>query len=148
MAYIAAVLYSMLMNGRITQFTLIVKNQQAALDFYTGKVGFEKKTDVTPPGSYRWVTVGPQGQDLELALFQAGTKDPNNWSANWRPGSNPPIVVRVDDIHKTFSELKAHGVQFKQAEPEEYPWGTSATFADPDGNLFSLNQFKPPQWQR
>ncbi len=137
------------MKTKITQFTLVVKNQQAALDFYTKKVGFEKKTDVTPPGSYRWVTVGPQGQDLELALFEAGTIDPNGWSANWRPGNNPPIVMWVDDCRSTFDELKSRGVSFKQDKPDELAWGISATFSDPDGNLFSINQ--PPNasaWQK
>jgi predicted enzyme related to lactoylglutathione lyase len=133
------------MNARITQFTLVVKNQEAALDFYTNKVGFEKKTDFTPPGGYRWVTVGPRGQDLELALFQAGTKDPNGWSSGWEPGNIPPIVMRVDDCKKDFAELKSRGVEFKHPEPQEYAWGISATFADPDGNLFSLHQ-PPSPW--
>jgi len=132
------------MNGRIMQFTLVVKNQEEALEFYTKKVGFEKKTDYTPPGSYRWVTVGPKGQDLELALFEAGTKDPKGWSSHWKPGAGPPIVLRVDDCRKAFAELKSRGVEFKQAQPEEYPWGVSATFSDPDVNLFSMNQ--PPAY--
>ncbi len=136
------------MNAKITQFTLIVKNQQDALDFYTNKVGFVKKTDFTPPGSYRWVTVGPKDQELELALFQAGTKDPNGWSSGWKPGVNPPIVMRVDDCRKTFAELKSRGVEFKQEQPNEYAWGISATFSDPDGNLFSINQFPgSPSWK-
>ena len=128
------------MDARIAQFTLVVKNQAEALEYYTKKVGFEKKTDFTPPGSYRWVTVGPKGQDLELALWQVGSPDPNSWSKNWKPGSGPPIVLRVDDCRKTFAEMKSRGVQFKQAQPEEYAWGISATFSDPDGNLFSINQ--------
>jgi predicted enzyme related to lactoylglutathione lyase len=125
---------------KIAQFTLVVKNQQAALDFYTKKVGFEKKTDYTPPGSYRWVTVGPEGQYLELALFEAGTNDPNGWSKNWRPGGNPPIVINVEDCRKTFDELKSRGVPFQQEKPNEYAWGISAWFSDPDGNMFSINQ--------
>jgi len=125
---------------KITQFTLVVKNQAEALKFYTEKVGFEKRTDFTPPGGYRWVTVGPKGQDLELALFQAGTQDPNHWSSKWTPGINPPIVMQVDDCRKTFAELKSRGVEFKQTQPDEYAWGISATFSDPDGNLFSINQ--------
>jgi predicted enzyme related to lactoylglutathione lyase len=133
------------MDAKIVQFTLTVKDQADALEFYTQKVGFEKRTDVTPPGSYRWVTVGPKGQDIELALFQQGTKDPNGWSSGWRPGNAPPIVMRVDDCNKTFEELKSRGVQFKQEKPEEYPWGISATFSDPDGNLFSINQ-RPKAW--
>ncbi len=128
------------MEIRISQLTIVVSNQADALEFYTKKVGFEKKTDVTPPGGYRWVTVGPKGQDLELALFQAGTKDANGWSANWRPGNSPPIVLRVGDCRGAFAEMKSRGVEFKQAQPEEYPWGISATFADRDGNLFSINQ--------
>ena len=126
------------MDSKITQFTLVVKNQAEALEFYTKKVGFEKKTDFTPPGSYRWVTVGPKGQELELALYQDDF--PDRWRMKWKPGANPPIVMRVDDCRKAFAELKSRGVEFKQAEPEEYPWGISATFSDPDGNLFSINQ--------
>jgi predicted enzyme related to lactoylglutathione lyase len=129
------------MDAKLIQFTLVVSNQGEALEFYTKKVGFEKKTDFTPSGGYRWVTVGPSGQDLELALFQAGTEDANHWSSLWKPGNAPPIVLRVDDCRKTFAELKSRGVEFKQAQPEEYPWGISATFLDPDGNLFSINQF-------
>ncbi|MDG6901785.1 MAG: VOC family protein [Nitrososphaerota archaeon] len=128
------------MTMRITQITIVVKDQAASLEFFTSKVGFEKKTDVTPPGSYRWVTVGPKGQDLELALWQSGSPDPNGWSKDWKPGG-PPMVLWVDDCRKAFAEMKAKGVRFVQ-EPYEVPWGTSATFADPDGNMFSLHQ--PP----
>lgn len=132
------------MEGRITQVTLVVRDQAAALDFYTNKVGFEVKTDMTPPGGYRWVTVGPRGQDLELALFALGSAtDPEQqaWSKSWAPGAAPPIVLRVADCRATYEELRARGVKFPQP-PKEYPWGTAATFADPDGNLFSLSQ--PP----
>jgi predicted enzyme related to lactoylglutathione lyase len=128
------------MDIKVSQITLVVNDQSAALDFYTNKVGFDKKTDFTPPGSYRWVTVGPRGQDLELALWQVGSPDPNGWSSGWKPGMGPPIVLRVPDCRKTFAEMRSRGVQFKQANPEEYPWGISATFADLDGNLFSINQ--------
>ena len=132
------------MDPKITQFTLVVKNQADALEFYTKKVGFEKKTDFTPPGGYRWVTVGPGGQDIELALFQAGSQPENPWTTQWRPGNQPPIVMRVDDCVKTSSEMKSRGVNFT-AEPKEYPWGVSSTFVDPDGNLFSINQLPQKQ---
>ena len=127
------------MTARIIQFTLIVKNQEAALEFYTQKVGFEKKTDFSPPGGNRWVTVGPKGQDLELALWQEGSPDPTGSSGQLKSGMYPPIVMLVDDVRKTYAELSARGVQFKQ-EPQEYGWGVSATFTDPDGNRFSINK--------
>ena len=132
------------MEGRVSQVTLVVRNQDKALEFYTTQVGFEKKTDVTPPGSYRWVTVGPKGQDLELALWELDAPvDPaqKERSKHWAPGKAPPIALRVADCRKTYEELRARGVEFLES-PKEYPWGTAATFKDPDGNLFSLAQ--PP----
>jgi catechol 2,3-dioxygenase-like lactoylglutathione lyase family enzyme len=126
------------MDARITSIALVVKNKAEALEFYTEKVGFEKKTDYTN-GAYRYVTVGPKGQDLELALWQEGSPDPTGSSSQLKPGICPPIVMRVDDVRKISAELKARGVQFKQ-EPQEYAWGVSATFTDPDGNRFSINQ--------
>jgi predicted enzyme related to lactoylglutathione lyase len=136
------------MEGKITQVTIVVTNQARSLEFFTEKVGFEKKTDVTPPGGYRWVTVGPKGQELELALFELGSPtDPTQreWSKHWAPGTAPPLVLRVADVRKTYDELKSRGVKFPQA-PVEYPWGTAATFQDPDGNLFSLSQPPSGRW--
>ncbi len=135
------------MDARIAQFTLVVKSQADALEFYTKKVGFEKKTDFTPPGGYRWVTVGPKDQDLELALYQFGSQDASPWTKEWKPGINPPIVMRVDDCMKASAELKSRGVRFA-ADPKEYAWGVSSTFVDPDGNLFSINQLpQKPSWK-
>ena len=135
------------MEGKISQITLVVTNQAKALEFYAEKVGFEKKTDVSLPGGYRWVSVGPKGQDLELALWEVGSAvDPAQraWSKNWAPATSPPIVLRVPDTRRAYEELSARGVEFPQP-PKEYPWGVAATFRDPDGNLFSITQ-PPPQW--
>jgi hypothetical protein len=99
-----------------------VKDQTAALEFYTKKVGFEKKTDYAPRSGYRWVTVGPKDQDLELAFFHAGMRDASSWSAQWEPGRSPPIILRVADCRRTFAELGDRGVEFKQDQPEDYPW--------------------------
>jgi predicted enzyme related to lactoylglutathione lyase len=132
------------MEPTIKQFILVVKNQVQALEFYTAKVGFEKKTDFTPPGSYRWVTVGPKGQAIELALWQLGSPDQDGHTKNWKPGNAPPITMSVEDCRESFAEMKSRGVQFHQAEPYEAPWGIVASFADPDGNTFAINQYRHP----
>ncbi len=124
------------MKTRIEAVPLVVSDKAKALEFYTEKVGFEKKTDVTNYG-YRWVTVGPKGQDLELTLWQVGSPDPAGLSKNWKPGNAPPINILVDDCRKMFEELKSKGVEFRQ-ELQEYPQGVSAIFSDPDGNLFQI----------
>jgi uncharacterized glyoxalase superfamily protein PhnB len=48
--------------------------------------------------------------------------------------------MNVDDCRKAFEELKSRGVKFAQEKPAEYAWGIAATFTDPDGNLWSINQ--------
>ena len=132
------------MDAKIHQVTIVVRDQAAALAFYVQRVGFETKTDVTAPGGYRWVSVGPRGQDLELALFQLGSAvnpEQQDRAHQWAPAKAPPIVLRVSDCRASYEELRGRGVEFLQP-PVDYPWGTAATFADPDGNLYSLNQ--PP----
>jgi predicted enzyme related to lactoylglutathione lyase len=138
------------MDGKIAVISLVVTNQARSLEFFTEKVGFEKKNDVSPPGGSRWVSVGPKGQDLEMALWEVGSAvDPmqKEWSKHWAPGKAPSILLRVADCKKTHQELSARGVEFVSA-PQEHPWGTVATFKDPDGNLFSMNQPPSGAWQK
>lgn len=135
------------MEGTVVQVTLVVASRAKSLAFYLDKVGFETKTDVTLPGGYRWVTVGPKGEKLELALWEEGSPtDPTQqeWARQWAPGRMPPIVLRVADCRQVFKELSSRGVEFPQP-PTEHPWGTAATFRDPDGNLFTLSQ-PPGSW--
>src|SRR6266851_2731962 len=88
------------------------KEQGGGAGVLHGEGGFEKKTDYTN-GGYRYVTVGPKRQDLELALWQEGSPDPTGSSSQLKPGIYPPIVMRVDDVRKISAELKARGVRFK-----------------------------------
>jgi predicted enzyme related to lactoylglutathione lyase len=137
------------MEGKVSVISLVVTNQARSLEFFTEKVGFEKKTDVSPPGGTRWVSVGPKGHDVEMALWQVGSgTDPSQASVakNWAPAKTPPIVLVVADCRKAHKEMSARGVEFLM-EPFEHPWGTSATFQDPDGNLFSMNQ-PPTSWPK
>ena len=49
--------------------SVLVKDQEKALTFYTDILGFVKKTDL-PAGEFRWLTVGsPEGPgEIELVL--------------------------------------------------------------------------------
>lgn len=130
---------------RLTHVTLVVKNQDAALDFYTNAMGFEKKADYTQPGQPRWLTVGPKGQELEMVLWAAGAPVAQPLPpSHSQPGNGTRCVLEVEDCRKTFRELKARGVRFKTPEPIEAPWGWAADFTDPDGNPFTLHQTRPP----
>lgn len=132
------------MEGKVSSVALVVADQAKSLAFYTEMVGFEKKTDVTSPGGHRYVTVGPKGQDLEFVLWEVGSaSDPaqSELSKQWAPGRVPPTFVLVTDCRQIYKELSLRGVEFV-SPPTENPWGTVATFKDPDGNLFTLSQPK------
>jgi catechol 2,3-dioxygenase-like lactoylglutathione lyase family enzyme len=123
---------------KLTTVTVVVKDQAAALEFYTKTLGLEKRTDVVGYG--RWLTVAPKGQDIEILLWQAGSVEGMPPSLS-HAGNGTGLDFQVKDCRKAYAELKARGVNFK-SEPTENPWSTVAEFTDPDGNPFRLIQMK------
>lgn len=131
--------YCTTMIEKLMNVVVVVKDQAKALDFYTTVLGLEKRTDISPPGGVRWVTVAPKGQDIEISLFQAGSS-PDSTLTQLQPGKAPQWVFQTTDCKKDFEDLKSRGVKFDQSEPDEFAWGVQAQFADPDGNRFALLQ--------
>jgi catechol 2,3-dioxygenase-like lactoylglutathione lyase family enzyme len=133
---------------KIANAQLWVHDQDEAHAYYTKKLGFEVRADVTLPelGNFRWLAVGPVGQpDIAIALmavpgppvFDADTAEQvKELTAKGAAGT---IFLTTDDVHATFDELKARGVQFVE-EPEERPYGIDSSFRDPSGNHIRLMQ--------
>lgn len=118
-----------------------VEDQDAALEFYTGKLGFELRQDVTM-GDYRWLTVGhPSQPELNLVLSAVGPPlDAESAEAVRRllgKGAMNAGGLQVDDCRKTFEELSAKGVEFLQ-EPSDRPYGVEAVMRDNSGNWWVL----------
>jgi catechol 2,3-dioxygenase-like lactoylglutathione lyase family enzyme len=135
------------MLKQLTQVNVWVHDQDEALEFYTKKLGFELREDVTVPemGNFRWLTVGVPGQDVALVLmavpgppvFDGETRDQIN--ALMAKGAAGGLFFSTDDCRGTYEELKARGVEFMQ-EPTEQPYGIDAGFRDPSGNQHRLAQ--------
>jgi predicted enzyme related to lactoylglutathione lyase len=135
------------MIDRLSHATIYVLDQDNAKAFYTEKLGFELREDVTM-GNFRWLTVGPKGEpNLELVLMpvDGGPMRDEASIASLRAlveaGKLGVGVFATRDCKKTFEELKAKGVVFK-SDPQERPYGIEAMFVDDSGNLFSLTQRK------
>lgn len=126
---------------KLTLVTVVVKNQEAALDFYTKTLGLEKRADVAPPGAPRWVTVAPKGQDIEISLWQAGSMTEGVPPSHNQAGNGTSWNFQVRDCRQAYADLKARGVEFR-SEPVEYPWSIAAAFTDPDGNSFGITEPK------
>jgi catechol 2,3-dioxygenase-like lactoylglutathione lyase family enzyme len=133
---------------RISTVNLWVHDQEAALDFWTAKVGFELRSDATfaELGAFRWLTVGPPGQpDVELVLM-AVPEPPVLTEAQtgvvraaMSQGLAGPVFLVTDDVERDFRELTARGVEFTEP-PERRPFGIDAGFRDPSGNQVRLTQ--------
>ncbi len=115
----------------ISLASIPVRNQDAALKFYTEKLGFKVVTDQPMGGGQRWIELLIPGAESRVALFTPeGHED--------RIGSFQPLTFWCDDVFTTAKTLKARGVEFAQ-EPKQEVWGTMAIFKDPDGNQFVIS---------
>lgn len=107
-----------------------VRNQDAALAFYTDKLGFKVVTDQPMGPKQRWIELRVGTAETRVVLFTAdGQED--------RIGTSFNGSFACDNVEKTYEELRARGVEFV-APPKKEPWGTYAVLKDPDGNQIVL----------
>jgi catechol 2,3-dioxygenase-like lactoylglutathione lyase family enzyme len=132
---------------------LYVRDQEEAISFYVGKLGFRVHTDVSN-GDYRWLTVQhPEQSGFQLGLFKPGP--PVHDAATARAlceivakGAMPPLVLTVEDCRAAHERLSELGVEFTQEPTDRY--GTvDAGFRDPSGNGWKMIEVRArPDSQR
>jgi predicted enzyme related to lactoylglutathione lyase len=106
------------------------KDQDAAVAFYSEKLGFKVVTD-QPLGTQRWIEMRVGASDTRVVLFTPdGQQD--------RVGTPFNGAFACDNVERTYEELTRRGVEFT-GPPQKQPWGTFATFKDADGNTFVLS---------
>ena len=129
---------------------LWVHDQEEALAFYTEKLGFEVRADVTLPemGDFRWLTVSPAAQpDFSIVLMaipgppMIDAETGEQIRTLMAKGFAGTVFLTTDDCQASYEELKARGVEFSET-PEERPYGIDAGFRDPSGNHFRLTQVR------
>ena len=137
---------------RLSTAQLWVHDQDEALAFWRDKVGMEVRSDVTLPemGDFRWLTVGPPGQE-DIAIVLMAIPGPpvmdGDTAADVRnlmsKGFAGTVFLTTDDFQSSYEELRSRGVEFSE-EPEDRPYGIDSGFRDPSGNSFRLTQVQLP----
>jgi predicted enzyme related to lactoylglutathione lyase len=135
---------------KLANSQLWVHDQDAALAFYTQKLGMEVRSDVTMAemGNFRWLAVGPVGQpDIGIVLMaipgppimdEATAAQLRDLVAKGFAGT---LFLTTDDCQASYEELRARGVEFTE-EPDERPYGIDSGFRDPSGNAIRLTQVR------
>lgn len=123
------------MINKISMITVVVKDQDEALKWYTEKLGFEKMSDDSWGEGFRWITVAaPKQKDVRITL--ASSKWYGGGSGD-QVGKNTTVVLDSDDCKKDYELLKARGVEFTDP-PTEETYGISAVFLDLYGNPYNV----------
>lgn len=140
---------------RLRYVTIVVRDYDEALNWYTNVLGLEKTEEGNFGKGQRWIVVAPRGRKdigiiLEIAkpysvgenMASKTAKDaiPNYES---RVGTETRWVFEVQDVRKFYDLASKRGVKFPE-QPVDQPWGvTEAMFEDLYGNIFVVESFRP-----
>ncbi|WP_223690858.1 glyoxalase superfamily protein [Leifsonia poae] len=117
-------------DWRIELIIIAVTDVDRAKAFYVDQVGFNADYDQVVSEELRFVQLTPPGSACSIA-FGTGLTD-------MEPGTQRGIQIVIPNADDAFAHLRANGVE---ATPvDEQSWGRFVTFADPDGNRWSLQE--------
>ena len=129
------------MKQSIVHVTLVVRDYDEAIAFYTQKLNFRLVEDsYQPEQDKRWVVVSPPGSDaVSLLLARASTREQELFIGN-QTGGRVFLFLNTDDFWRDYKRMISVGIMFVR-EPKTEAYGTVAVFKDLYGNLWDMVQF-------
>ena len=117
--------------------TLLVREYDEAIEFFTRAMGFKLVEDSARPDGTRWVVVAPEGSNgTQLLLARASTPAQERAIGN-QAGGRVGFFLHTDDFMHAYQGMRARGVEFLEAARSE-PYGVVAVFVDLYGNRWDL----------
>lgn len=124
--------------NKIKLIGLLVKDFDAAIQFYTENLGFEKVEDAAF-GEDRWVTLSlPDDRGIAISLQMAKAGDDQDLVGR-QAGSFPLLGLDTLDCMGDYNRMSAMGVKFN-GQPESGPWGIGVLLEDLYGNKIFMSQ--------
>jgi catechol 2,3-dioxygenase-like lactoylglutathione lyase family enzyme len=115
---------------KIDIVSIPVSDQTAAKEFYVKKLGFTVTRDNPMGPGQRWLQLAPPGGGPSVTLV--------TWFDNMPPGSQQGLVLDAEEVDAVHHLLRTRGVDVSPLQ--DAPWGRYATFRDPDGNGWVVQQ--------
>lgn len=128
------------MSRRIGLMTLVVRDYDEAIAWYTGSLCFVLVNDSRQSDTKRWVVVAPQNGGAQLLLAKADGATQEAVIGN-QTGGRVAFFLHTDDFPADHARMLEAGVNFLE-EPRHEIYGTVAVFEDLYGNKWDLLQLK------
>ena len=124
------------MKQQLGQLTLLVKDYDEAIDYYTQTLGFDLLEDTHMSETKRWVRVSPPGSTCHLLLAKAAN-EAQEAQIGFQAGGRVFLFLYTDDFYRDYENYRAKGVEFIR-EPSREDFGLVSVFKDLYGNLWDL----------
>ena len=129
------------MKQYIAHVTLLVKDYDEAIKFYTEKLDFDLIEDTVLNESKRWVLVRPKGATECCLLLAKSATEQQSHNVGKQTGGRVFLFLYTDDFWRDYNKMLNNGISFVRP-PAEQEYGTVAVFEDIYGNLFDLIERK------
>lgn len=127
------------MNIQLAGVTLVVRDYDEAIAFYTGRLGFLLVEDTPLGDGRRWVRVAPPGPGSCPLLLARAKNDREAAAVGNQSGGRVFLFLHTDDFARDHATFRARGVRFRE-EPRHESYGIVAVFEDLYGNRWDLIQ--------
>jgi len=125
------------MKQHIAHITLVVKDYDDAIEFYTEKLDFDLIEDTKLDEFKRWVLVRPPNAKECCLLLAKAANEEQSASIGNQTGGRVFLFLYTDDFCRDYEKMKKRGITFIRP-PKEETYGTVAVFEDLYGNLWDL----------
>jgi catechol 2,3-dioxygenase-like lactoylglutathione lyase family enzyme len=125
------------MRQSIGAVSLVVRDYDEAISFYTGKLRFRLVVDAPLGEGRRWVLLAPPGSSETRLLLAKAKNDEELASVGRQSGGRVFLFLHTDDFTRDHLEMSRRGVKFNE-EPRQETYGTVAVFEDLYGNKWDL----------
>ena len=127
------------MNLNIVLISILVRDYDEAVEFYTQKLNFDLMTDQKLSDTKRWVIVKPKGSGSCSLLLAKANGDEQQKSIGNQSGGRVFLFLNTDDFERDYNQLLRNGIKIARG-PSEETYGKVLVFEDLYGNKWDLIQ--------
>jgi catechol 2,3-dioxygenase-like lactoylglutathione lyase family enzyme len=124
------------MKQQLAHISLVVKDYDEAIAFYTKKLHFDLIEDTILSDTKRWVLVAPKGSTCSLLLAKAATEQQQSRVGN-QTGGRVFLFLHTDNFERDYNNLLENKIEIARP-PSKENHGTVSVFKDLYGNLWDL----------